>query len=231
MLRLAGRLSFLAVFALTSCMHSSAPAAGGLKVGQWHSLFDGKTLPTEWRGYKMTAMPVEWSVANGTLTKSKTTVDIITRDEFGDFEFEVDWKLEKGGNSGVLYRGSEEFDHIYWSAPEYQLLDDANAPDGKNPLTSAGADYGLYPAPRGVVKAAGEWNSTRIIAKGNHVEHWLNGQKIVEYDFYSQDWEAKLQASKFKTWTKYGRAPKGHIAIQGDHNGALTLRNIRIKPL
>jgi hypothetical protein len=163
--------------------------------------------------------------------KTKTTEDIITRDEFGDFEFDVDWKLEKGGNSGILYRGSEEFDHIYWSAPEYQLLDDANAPDGKNPLTSAGADYGLYPAPRGIVKAAGEWNSTRIIAKGNHVEHWLNGKKMVEYDFYSKDWETKLQASKFKTWAKYGRAPKGHIAIQGDHDGALTLRNIRIKPL
>ncbi|MEP6778757.1 MAG: DUF1080 domain-containing protein [Gemmatimonadaceae bacterium] len=231
MSRFAGRLSFLTVFALTSCMHSgSSTAQGALKAGQWHSLFDGKTI-TEWRGYKMTTVPKEWVVENGTITKSKTTEDLITRQEFGDFEFEMDWKLEKGGNSGILYRGSEEFDHIYWSAPEYQLLDDANAPDGKNPLTSAGADYGLYPAPRGTVKGAGEWNSTRIVAKGNHVEHWLNGKKMVEYDFYSPDWEAKLKASKFKTWVKYGRASKGYIAIQGDHNGALTLRNIRIKPL
>ncbi|MEP6765606.1 MAG: DUF1080 domain-containing protein [Gemmatimonadaceae bacterium] len=232
MSRFAGRLSFLMVFALASCMHSGSSAAqGALKVGQWHSMFDGKTMPTEWRGYKMTTMPPGWSVENGTLTKSKTTEDIISVAEFSDFEFEVDWKLEKGGNSGLFYRGSEEFDRVYWSATEYQLLDDANAPDGKNRLTSAGSAYGLYAPPVGIVKPFGEWNSTRIVVKGTHVEHWMNGKKLLEYTYYSPDWEAKVKASKFKTWAKYGRASKGHLAIQGDHNGALTLRNIRIKPL
>ncbi|MDQ6611861.1 MAG: DUF1080 domain-containing protein [Gemmatimonadota bacterium] len=179
----------------------------------------------------MTTMPKEWVVENGTLTKAKTTEDIITRDEFSDFEFEMDWKLEKAGNSGLFYRGSEEFDRVYWSAVEYQLLDDANAPDGRNRLTSAGSAYGLYAPPAGIVKPAGEWNHTRIVVNGRHVEHWMNGQKLLEYEFYSPDWEDKVKASKFRTWAKYGRAAKGHIAIQGDHNGALTLRNMRIKPL
>ena len=230
MLRLARRFSCLMLFAIAGCTHAGAAAPGSLKVGQWHTLFDGKSA-SEWRGYRMTTMPREWAVENGTLTKSKTTEDIITREEFSDFEFEMDWKLEKGGNSGLFYRGSEEFDRVYWSATEYQLLDDANAPDGKNRLTSAGAAYGLYAPPAGIVKPAGEWNHTRIVVNGTHVEHWMNGQKLLEYEYYSPDWEAKVKASKFRTWTRYGRALKGHIAIQGDHNGALTLRNMRIKPL
>jgi hypothetical protein len=223
------------VMLIVPACHSYGGGAGSAassqsRPGPWRVLFDGKNTDA-WRGYKMAAMPPAWSIVDGTLTKSKTTEDIITKDEFSDFEFEMDWKVEKAGNSGLFYRGSEEFDRVYWSAPEYQLLDDANAPDGKNPLTSAGAAYGLYAPPRGVVKPAGEWNSTRIIVKGPHVEHWLNGQKVVAYELWSPDWEAKVKASKFSTWTKYGRATRGHLAIQGDHNGALTLRNMRIRAL
>ena len=179
----------------------------------------------------MTTLPPGWTVTDGVLSKTKTTEDIITKEEFSDFEFEMDWKLAKGGNSGLFYRGSEEFERVYWSAIEYQLLDDANAADGKNRLTSAAAAYGLYAAPVGIVKPFGEWNSTRIVVKGPHVEHWLNGVKVVDMELWSPDWEAKVAASKFKTWTKYGRAKTGHIAIQGDHNGELTLRNMRIRTL
>lgn len=215
-----------------SCKSAGANASGPAqpRAGAWRPLFDG-TNADAWRGYKMTTMPPGWTVANGELTKQKTTEDIITKEEFADFEFEMEWKLEKGGNSGLFYRGSEEFERVYWSAAEYQLLDDANAADGKNRLTSAAAAYGLYAPPAGIVKPGGEWNSTRVVAKGAHVEHWLNGVKVVEYELWSPDWEAKVAASKFKTWTKYGRAKSGHIAIQGDHNGALALRNIRIRTL
>lgn len=215
-----------------ACKSTPMNAAGSAqsKPGPWRSLLSA-TSADGWRGYKMTTMPPGWSVTDGVLSKTKTTEDIITKEEFSDFEFEMDWKLEKGGNSGLFYRGSEEFDRVYWSAVEYQLLDDANAADGKNRLTSAAAAYGLYAPPVGVVKPFGEWNSTRIVVKGAHVEHWLNGQKVVEYELWSPDWEAKVQASKFKTWAKYGRAKTGHIAIQGDHNGALTLRNMRVRTL
>ena len=141
------------------------------------------------------------------------------------------WKLAPKGNAGVFYRGTEEYDHIYWSAPEYQLLDDAGHPDGKNRLTSAASAYGLYAPPAGVVKPGGEWNSSRIVARGAHVEHWLNGQKVVEYELWSPDWEAKVKASKFGEWPHYGRAARGYIGIQGDHNGELTLRNVCIEAL
>jgi hypothetical protein len=127
-----------------------------------------------------------------------------------------------------LYRGTEEYDHIYWSAPEYQLLDDALAPDGKSRLTAAGADYGLYPAPAGVVKAADSWNSTRIVVCGSHVEHWMNGTKLLEYELGSPDWAARVKASKFVAWPHYGTATRGYIGIQGDHAGSLALRRIRI---
>jgi hypothetical protein len=184
-----------------------------------------------WRGYKDQAMPAEWKVENGVLSKVKSTNDIVTRDQFDNFELEWEWKIHEGGNAGVFYRGTEEFQKIYFTAPEYQLLDDANAPDGKSRLTSAAANYALYPAPAGVVKAADQWNSSRIVARGPRVEHWLNGQKVVEYESGSADWEAKVKASKFATWPKYGRITKGHIGIQGDHAGELAIRNMRIRPL
>ena len=220
---------------------SAGPAAAAAATGDntlsaaeqgegWRLLFDGKTT-NGWRGYKETAMPNGWRVENGTLTKDTSVADIMTVDQFGDFELALDWKIGSGGNAGIFYRGTEEYDHIYWSAPEYQLLDDAKAADGKNRLTSAAAAYALYAPPAGIVKPAGEWNTTRILAKGAHVEHWLNGQKVVDYELWSPDWEAKVKASKFKDWPNYGRSKSGYIAIQGDHNGVLTLRNIKIRTL
>ena len=196
----------------------------------WRLLFDG-TSTKGWRGYKTDSVPNGWRAENGILTKTGSTGDILTADQYGNFELALDWRIEKGGNAGIFYRGTEEYDHIYWSAPEYQLLDDANAPDGKSRLTSAAAAYALYPPPEGIVKPAGEWNSTRIVVNGAHVEHWLNGQKVVQYELWSPDWEAKVKASKFKDWPNYGRAKSGYIAIQGDHDGALALRNIKIRTL
>jgi hypothetical protein len=196
----------------------------------WRSLFDG-TSTSAWRGYKQESLPAGWSIVDGILTKTGSANDIITRDKFGNFELALDWKLAPGGNAGVFYRGTEEYDHIYWSAPEYQLLDDAGHPDGQSRLTSAGADYGLYPSPAGVVKPGGQWNSTLIVVSGNRVQHWMNGQKLLEYELGSPDWEAKVKASKFVAYPHYGRASTGYIGIQGDHDGQLWLRNIRIREI
>jgi hypothetical protein len=196
----------------------------------WRLLFDGRST-AGWRGYREQAMPNGWKVADGTLTKTDATGDIITTDQFADFELSLEWRIARGGNAGLFYRGTEEFEKVYWSAPEYQLLDDANARDGRDRLTSAASAYALYPAAAGIVKPADEWNTTRIVARGARIEHWLNGQKVVQYDLWSPDWEAKVKASKFAEWPKYGRAKSGHIAIQGDHNGALALRNIKIRTL
>jgi hypothetical protein len=214
---------------LSAQARANVLTAAEIKAG-WHLLFDGKSV-AGWRGYQTDTVPAAWHVVDGVLTKTVGTGDIMTQATYQDFELRFDWKLGSGGNSGVFYRATNEFEHIYWTGPEYQLLDDAAAPDGKNRLTSAGAAYGLYPAPAGIVKPAGEWNSSRIVVKGHHVEHWMNGQKLLEYELLSPDWEAKLAASKFKVWPKYGREPRGYIGIQGDHDGVLSLRNIMIREL
>jgi len=198
--------------------------------GAWKPLFAGDTI-SGWRGYKSQDVPSAWTVKDGVVTKVGHGGDLITKDQYGDFELEFEWKLEPGGNAGIFYRGTEEYDHIYWSAPEYQLLDDAAHLDGKNRLTAAGSAYALYAPPAGVVKPAGEWNTGKIVAKGGHVEHWLNGKKVVDYEMWSPDWEAKVKASKFKDYPNYGKARKGYIGIQGDHEGTLSLRNVRIREL
>ena len=210
--------------AATNALTPAEQAAG------WRLLFDGSNL-SAWRGYKAADVPEGWHVANGTLTKEKPVEDIVSKEEFGDFELMVDWKIGEAGNSGIFYRGSEEFEKIYWTGPEYQLLDNIKAADNKTPLTRAGAAYGLYPAPDGHVNPVGQWNTARIVAKGPHIEHWLNGFKTADYEIGSPDWEARVKASKFAAWPKYGRLRSGHLALQGDHNGSLSFRNIKIRPL
>lgn len=230
-------LAVVQLVVATSCSQVGSSAGGDSdstrltaeqRAAGWRSLFDGKTL-SGWRAYQEQSLPPSWRTVDGQLIKENK--DIVTVDQFGDFELAFDWKLSKGGNAGVFYRATEEYDKIYWSAPEYQLLDDANHDDGKNRLTAAGAAYGLYPAPAGIVKPADQWNSSLIVVRGNHVEHWLNGQKLLQYALGSPDWEAKVKASKFVDYPNYGRASKGYIGLQGDHDGKATLRNIRIKEL
>jgi hypothetical protein len=216
--------------AASSTASGATPLTAEQRAAGWRSLFDG-TSTSAWRGYKEQSFPAGWTIVDGILTKTGSAHDIITRDQFGNFELALDWKIAAGGNSGVFYRGTEEYDHIYWSAPEYQLLDDALHPDGKSRLTSAGAAYAVYPSPAGVVKPAGQWNSTLIVVNGNNVQHWMNGQKLLEYDFGSPDWEAKVKASKFVAYPHYGRASSGYIGLQGDHDGTLWLRNIRIREI
>jgi Domain of Unknown Function (DUF1080) len=228
----AGALVSVACAHMGSRMHLSNGSTVSISATQnaWRSLFDGKTLDA-WRGYKSQTVPAGWHIVDNTITKGRETGDIITRHQFGNFELELEWKLGKAGNSGIFYRGTEEYDHIYWSAPEYQLLDDANAPDGKKRITSAASAYGLYEPRADVTKPFDQWNSTRIVVKGAHVEHWLNGQKVVEYELWSPDWKARVARSKFKDWPNYGLAKRGYIGIQGDHDGKLSLRNIRIREL
>ena len=230
--RMVGKAALLAGAWLLAGAGSAGGAASaqGAPKAKWHTLFDGKMLDT-FRGWRSEGMPQGWNVVGGTLAKEGAVDDLVTKEQFGNFELELDWKIGKAGNSGVFYRGTREYDHIYWSGPEYQLLDDANAADGRSRLTAAGAAYALYGPPAGVVKPFGEWNKTRIIVNGDHVEHWLNGQKVVEYDLGSADWKAKVAASKFSKYPNYGLAKKGYIGIQGDHPGSLELRHIRIREL
>jgi hypothetical protein len=210
-------------------MAASASAQDAQSQGEWRPLLDAQG--SAWRGWKSEGLPAGWKISGDEISKDGEVEDLVSRDSFGDFELEFEWKIGEGGNSGLFYRGTREYDYIFWSAPEYQLLDDANAPDGKNRLSSAAAAYGLYAAPAGIVKPHGEWNAARIVVDGAHVEHWLNGQRVVEYELWSDDWKSKVAASKFGKYPDFGLAAKGLLGIQGDHPGMLALRNLRIRAL
>ncbi len=197
----------------------------------WRVLFDGEST-AGWRGFKSESLPPGWQVKDGALTRVAQAGDIVTDAVFKDFELTLEWKVAEGGNSGIFYRVSEapELEYVWESGPEMQVLDDARHPDGAKPETSAGACYGLYPAPRGIVRPAGQWNQVRILVQGKRVEHWLNGTRIVEYELGSPDWEARVRKSKFASMPRYGREPAGHIALQ-DHGDWVAYRNIKIRVL
>lgn len=209
---------------------SAATTAAQTTPAGWVSLFDGRTI-TGWHNYKTPGAPVVgWSAINGELVRTGTGGDLTTDKQYANFELELEWKVEPGGNSGIIYRIDPSSEVSYTSGPEMQILDDTKHPDGKSPLTSAGANYALHPATPGIVKPVGEWNVVRLLVNGHHVEHWLNGTKMVEYELGSPDWETRRQASKFATWAGYGRASRGYIALQ-DHGDRVYFRNIRIREL
>jgi len=196
----------------------------------WHALL-GSDSAAAWRGWDGPGLPAGWQVHDGILAKQGPVDDLVSIATYGNFELRFDWKIGKGGNSGIFYRATREYDHLYWSGPEYQLLDDAHAPDGANRRTAAGAAYGLYGAPAGVVRPFGHWNSSRLIVVGHHVEHWLNGRKVVDYDLDSEEWRTRVAASKFAAYPHYGLAPQGLIGIQGDHPGSLEIRHLVVREL
>lgn len=193
----------------------------------WELLFDGESL-AGWRGYNRPDLPGGWAAVDGALARTGTGGDIITVREFEDFELRLEWRLEPGGNSGVFYRAAEGEEWVYHSAPEYQVLDDDRHPDGRSPLTSAGANYGLHPTIPGVVRPVGEWNEARIVVQGDQVQHWLNGTLVVEYELGSSEWQALVDGSKFSQWAAYGQAPRGHIGLQ-DHGDPVWYRNIKVR--
>jgi hypothetical protein len=195
----------------------------------FHLLFDGRT-GKGWRGYRKDALPSGWQVVDGALTRVAEGGDIVSDREYANFELRLQWKIEKGGNSGIMYRVSEDMEDTYETGPEMQVLDDANNHEGSNPLVAAGSNYGLYPAEPGHVKPAGEWNDVRIVVDGPHVEHWLNGTKVVTYELWGDDWKARVAGSKFKQWPRFGLNKSGHIALQ-DHDFRVSYRSIRLRTL
>jgi 3-keto-disaccharide hydrolase len=220
------RKAFLLIAALWL---AGATAQHDAAAQPWRSLLDD--AGSAWRGWKSDAFPAGWRISGDEISKDGEVEDLVSREMFGDFELAFEWRIGEGGNSGIFYRGTREYDYIFWSAPEYQLLDDANAPDGRDRLSSAAAAYALYAAPAGIVKPHGEWNTSRIVVDGARVEHWLNGRKVVDYELWSPDWKARVAASKFGKFPDYGLAAQGYLGIQGDHPGTLALRHIRIRAL
>ncbi|MBX7119647.1 MAG: DUF1080 domain-containing protein [Gemmatimonadaceae bacterium] len=213
------------------CAGAQARPAAAPTPGPWVNLLEGGPAK-HWRGYRMDSLPSAWAydAATGILTRTRMGGDIITREQYTDFELEVEWKVGPKGNSGIFYHATEETAVIYENAPEMQILDNAGHNDGKNTLTSAGANYALDAPVRDVSHPAGEWNAARIVVRGDHVEHWLNGERIVEYRLWTPEWTAKVKASKFAQWPPYGLARRGHIGLQ-EHGDVVQFRNLRIREL
>jgi hypothetical protein len=219
-------LLFTAILSIVPSLAQDNTLSEEEKKAGWKLLFDGKTTEG-WKGYRKDKFPEGWQVVDGVLTRVKGGGDICTIEEFTDFELQADWKISPGGNSGIMYRVAETHGAPYETGPEYQVLDDERHGDGKNPLTSAGSIYAVYAPTKKVVKPAGEWNHTRIVLKGNHIEHWLNGEKICEAEIGSDDWNQRIAKSKWAKVTSYAKEAKGKIDLQ-DHGDKVEFKNIKI---
>lgn len=203
-------------------------------------LFDG-TSTDGWRGFQKDHVPSKWVVEEGTLHFNPKANgdggDVMIDKKYSDFHLKIEWKIEDGGNSGILYRGSEdpEFSAIYVTAPEMQVLDNAKHPDAKlgtNGNRQAGSLYDLISADPQNFKGAGEWNSAELIVKNNHAKHIQNGDIVVEYEYGTQMWDALVARSKFPElnpdWANLQES--GYIGLQ-DHGNNVWYRNIKIKEL
>ena len=207
------------------------------KAAGWRLLLDGESTQG-WRGYKMEEMPPGWQVIEGILVRVKGGAggkgagggdDIITVEQFDNFELTLQWKIVSGGNSGILYRVTEDAVTSWHVAPEMQVLDNSKHPN-RDKRQLAGALYDLYAPARDVTNPPGEWNTVRIVADGKHVEHWLNGEKLLEYELGSDDWKRRVAGSKFKNKPDFAKALKGHVCLQ-DHSDRIEFRNIKVRPL
>ena len=206
---------------------STAAATPGVK-----ALFDGKSL-AGWKFFKGKENN-SWEVAEGTLhckpfDGHEKRADLITTDQYGNYELSFDWKVAAKSNSGVMYKVTEEFDEPYLSGPEYQVLDDIGWPGKIEPWQKTASCYAMYVA-TAAPKPVGEWNNSKIVVNGNHVEHWLNGVKVVEYEINSDDWKKRKDEYKWKDAKGYAQSAKGYIALQ-DHGGEVWFKNIVIKEI
>lgn len=198
----------------------------------WTILFDGQNV-TGMRGFKMGSFPWGgWAIENGTLKTlpEGDHIDIITTEQYKNFELELEWKVSAGGNSGIFHHGTETNYAIWQSAPEMQVLDDGVHHDGKNTKTSAGALYGLIAPANKTLKPVGEFNRVKISAQNNHIEYWLNDSKVIEFELKSPALAKLIVGSKFRDMPNFAQADNGHIGLQ-HHGEEVWFRNIRIRKL
>jgi hypothetical protein len=233
-------MTLIGLTALAASAQQRAPETAPLnrltpaeKAAGWKLLFDGKTT-SAWRGYKMKSFPEDgWIVEGGCLKTAagEHARDILTVDQYADFELALEWSVPPHGNSGIMYRVIETHDAAWQTGPEYQILDDAAYGFPPTGLQSAGAVYGLYGASdKKTVAPVGEFNQSRIRLKDGHLAHWLNGVKIVDCRIDDDEWKQRIAQSKFAEYAGFGVQPKGHIALQ-HHGNAVSFRNIKIRDL
>lgn len=196
----------------------------------WRLLFDG-TSTAGWRNYGKPDAATGWAAEGGELVRvAEGGGDLVTEELFESFELEFDWRLWPGGNSGVFFHVADGYDTVWRTGPEFQLLDNAGHADGRDPLTSAGANYALHAPEYDDTRPITTWNHARLVVDGARVEHWLNGAKQCEYELWSEDWRTRVAGSKFAAMPDYGKSPTGRIALQ-DHGDRVAFKNLKIRPI
>ena len=212
---------------------------------EWVELFDGKSTDG-WRAYNGEEIPKKWAAVDGELTFDTDLMleeewigggDIIYyKEEFEYFELYLEWKLPKGGNSGVFYNVQEGFQAPYAISPEYQLIDDIGWEEINNAKLEewqkSGANYAMHEADlsKKQLNPAGQWNSSKILYTEKKVQHWLNGELLLEFEPYSKEWYLKRDSGKWDDFPEYGKFKKGYIALQ-DHDSPIWFRSIKIRKL
>ncbi len=208
------------------------------KKAGWKLLFDGKTTKG-WHTFHKDAASPAWKVEDGALVLDQAAKkngapggDLVTNDEFENYELSIQWKISEGGNSGIIFSVNEspEYKATYETGPEMQVLDDDKHPDGKIIKHNAGDLYDLVKSSQKAVKPVGEWNTAQIIKKNGRLTLKLNGVTTVETTMGTPEWDALVANSKFKTWKGFGKYQKGHIALQ-DHGDVVSYRDIKIRQL
>ena len=201
------------------------------KAEGWRPLFDGESL-AGWRSLKSETPGAGWKVVDGAITVGPRTGagDLVTKEAFGDFELKAEWKVVDATNSGIIYRVGLGEAQTFLTGPEYQVLDNVKAEDNHPPSHTAAALYDLVAPPADYTKPVGEWNEARIRVRGWHIEHWLNGHKVVDVDLASPAGKALIAQSKFATWPKFASLLRGHIALQ-DHGHEVSFRAIEVREL
>ena len=205
--------------------------------GNWESMFDGKSLKG-WHAFNKLGEITNWKIEDGALvcqgaSADDTGGDIVSDKEYENFELSWDWKIEKAGNSGVMYHVVEnsKYKAPYETGPEYQMIDDEGYLGKLEEWQKTGADYAMNSTnDKKKIKSVGEWNSSKIVYDNGNVEHWLNGEKVVEFQAGDAKWIKEKKEGKWKDFPDYGMAKKGRIALQ-DHGNKAYFKNIRIKEL
>lgn len=198
--------------------------------GDWQVLFDGRDF-SAWKTLQKPAdVPVGWVIEDGAMASRKGCGNLVTRDEFADFELELEWKISAGGNSGLMFRVDESGEKPWHTGPEVQILDDARHKDGKFPNRVAGSLYDLLAPARAAARPVGEWNQVRLRAQGPSIRCWLNGELVIDAEIGSPAWNELVAKSKFAPFPRFGRVPQGRVLLQ-DHGDPVWFRAIRIRRL
>ncbi len=231
---------FIIAIAVASCNQASkAPAETETTetAKEPVSLFDGQTLQG-WHGFNKTGEITNWMVEDGAMVclgaaEGDIGGDIVSDAEYENFELTWEWKVTPGGNSGVMYHVVEDpkYKAPYETGPEYQMIDDVGFPEKLEEWQKTAADYAMYtPNDKKKVMPVGEWNTSKIVFDKGHVEHWLNGEKVIEFTAWDDAWTKLKTEGKWKDFPDYGSAKKGRIALQ-DHGNKVYFRNIMIREL